>query len=151
MKNGRFSSLIATGFTVATFAYSLAAEANAQQRDRTEVMRPAGIKAFAGSNAELAAIGAKLFRDEGLSTNKMSCNSCHDDFGAFSEGFKQAYPHRMSMAADIFGLEVVEAEQVVQLCMLVPMEAKMLAWDSHELAALTAYVLELQKAFAARK
>jgi hypothetical protein len=36
---------------------------------------------------------------------------------------------------------------MVQLCMVIPMASKPLAWDSKELAALSAYSLEVQKTF----
>ncbi len=39
---------------------------------------------------------------------------------------------------------------MVQLCMVVPMSADPLPWDSEELAALTAYVVALREDFAAR-
>ena len=123
----------------------------AQERKPAEITRPAGTVPFVGTTVELVTLGAKLFLDESLSTNKMSCNSCHADLGAYSDSFKSAYPHRMGMAADMFGVEKIEAEQAVQLCMLVPMEAKSLDWKSRELAALTAYVLKVQKDFMAKK
>jgi hypothetical protein len=41
----------------------------------------------------------------------------------------------------------VDAEQMVQFCMINPMQAKPLAWDSKELAALTAFVVEFQKGY----
>jgi len=123
----------------------------AQDRKPAEITRPAGIAPFAGTTAEFVTLGAKLFLDESLSTNKMSCNSCHAGMEAYAESFKSAYPHRMGMAAEMFGVEKIEAEQAVQLCMLVPMEAKALDWTSRELAALTAYVLKVQKDFAAKK
>jgi cytochrome c len=95
-------------------------------------------------------MGESLFKDEGLGTSGMSCNSCHADFGAFNDTFAQSYPHAVSMAEGMFGLDAVDAEQMVQLCMVVPMEARPLAWESRELAAPTAYVLKVQADFTAR-
>jgi len=44
----------------------------------------------------------------------------------------------------------ITAAQMVQFCMLAPMEAEPLPWDSKELAALAAYVDDVvQPAFAA--
>ena len=44
----------------------------------------------------------------------------------------------------------VDAEQIVQFCMMSPMQAKPLAWDSKELAALSAFVVEFQKGYKAK-
>jgi cytochrome c len=41
------------------------------------------------------------------------------------------------------GLKQVSLDEMVQFCMVVPMAAKPLAWDSKELAALTAYAGEV--------
>lgn len=53
----------------------------------------------------------------------------------------------VAMARDQAGLKRIRADEMVQFCMVVPMAAKPLPWNSKELAALTAYTLELQKAF----
>ena len=52
----------------------------------------------------------------------------------------------MAMATEM-GLKQIHADEMVQLCMVRPMEAKPLAWNSKELAALTAYVVDIQKSF----
>ncbi|MBL1417091.1 MAG: hypothetical protein COB27_009460, partial [Moritella sp.] len=57
-----------------------------------------------------------------------------------NDSFKQPYPHLVAMAEDMSGLTSIDAEQMVQFCMLQPMQAEMFAWDSKELAALTLYV-----------
>lgn len=144
-------SAILLVFATAIGLAASSTQAAAQERKAVEITRPAGVPPFVGVSAELETLGAKLFADENLSTNKMSCNTCHADFGSYSEGFKSAYPHRMGMAVDMFGVEKVDAEQAVQACMLLPMEAKILGWQSRELAALTAYVLKVQKEYVARK
>ncbi|PJC11465.1 MAG: cytochrome C peroxidase, partial [Comamonadaceae bacterium CG_4_9_14_0_8_um_filter_60_18] len=41
------------------------------------VTRPAGTHLAKGNHAELVALGKKLFSDTKLSTNGLSCNSCH--------------------------------------------------------------------------
>jgi hypothetical protein len=42
------------------------------------------------------------------------------------------------------GVDSVNAAEMVQFCMLVPMQAEPLAWNSSELASLTAYVESIQ-------
>lgn len=135
---------------VAALAALGALPALGQDRDPAEVTRPAGTTPFQAPPAELEALGATLFKDPSLSTNSMSCDTCHAGFGAYNDGFATPYPHAVGMAEGMFGLASVDAEQMVQLCMVVPMAAPPLAWDSPELAALTAYVLTEQAAFAMR-
>jgi hypothetical protein len=53
----------------------------------------------------------------------------------------------VAMPRDQAGLKQVQADEMVQFCMVVPMAARPLPWASKELAALTAYTLELQKSF----
>nr|WP_022950551.1 hypothetical protein [Leucothrix mucor] len=42
---------------------------------------------------------------------------------------------------------LVDVEQIVQFCMMSPMQAKPLAWESKELAALSAFVVDFQKGY----
>lgn len=115
-----------------------------------EITPPSGVKPYRGDHAELVAYGKTLFADTSLSTNGLACTSCHTDFMGYNETFKQPYPHHVKMGKDVFGLDQVTAEQMVQICMLVPMENKILPWGSKKLAALAAYVEELQKEYAKR-
>ncbi len=126
------------------------AEAEAEgeaEGDKKLVTRPRRSKRFKGKRADLEARGKELFEDTSLSTNGMSCNSCHEDFLSYNDSFKKSYPHRVAMGKDMFGLRRTTAEQMVQICMVAPMEAKPLPWDSEELAALTAYVKKLGKEY----
>lgn len=116
----------------------------------SDLMRPAGIKPFRAKRGVLVKMGGKLFGDTSLSTNEMSCNSCHSDFSNYNETFKKPYPHFVQMAKDVSGIDSLGAEQMVQFCMMRPMMSKPLPWDSKELAALTAYVLETRKQYAKR-
>ncbi len=61
--------------------------------------------------------------------------------------FGQAYPHKVAMATQRAGTDAIHLDEMVQFCMLVPMQAKALAWNSRELAALTAYSVEFQKGY----
>ena len=53
------------------------------------------------------------------------------------------------MVTQLSGTPAVGADEMVQFCMLQPMQAETLPWGSIELAALTAYVEHVQKGYAA--
>jgi len=116
----------------------------------SDLARPAGVKRFRANREALVRLGEKLYGDTSLSTNEMSCNSCHTDFSNYNETFNKPYPHFVQMPKDVSSVDEVNAEQMVQFCMMRPMMSKPLSWDSKELAALTAYVEEQQKLFAKR-
>ncbi len=111
------------------------------------VIRPAGTTPYAAPRADLVAEGERLWKSTGLSTNGMACETCHHNGGAFNASFAQPYPHTVEMPKARFGIQQVTAEEMVQFCMVTPMAAKPLPWNSRELAALTAYAGEVQGAF----
>ena len=90
--------------------------------------------------------GKALFVDESLGTNGMSCNSCHVEGGTkpgkmgdmeippFTDVAKK-YPMYFKMAEKVMTLD-----QVINWCILTPMEGKPLTWDDQRLADLTTYV-----------
>jgi cytochrome c len=118
--------------------------------DPALVQRPDGVAAFEGDPVELAEAGEALWNDTGLGTAGVSCSSCHVGGAQFKDSFKQPYPHQVAMAKSMSGLESIDAEQMVQFCMIVPMKGEPLAWDSRKLAALAAYVEVEQRNFAAK-
>ena len=124
--------------------------ADAQGIDTKSVVRPAGVRPATMPSKEALALGQKLYGDEKLSTNGMSCMSCHANFEAFNDTFKKPFPHFVQMANDAAGLKTATAENMVQICMIAPMEAEPLPWGSKELRALTAYVEKLRGDFAKR-
>lgn len=130
--------LIATGLSLAT-AMAFAQTSPAA----TTTVRPTGYKPLKGDPEA----GKALFNDTKLSTNGMSCASCHANHGAFSASFAKPYPHTVAMARDQLGRKSVHLDEMVQACMVMPMAARPLPWNSRELANLTAYVAELQKTF----
>lgn len=111
------------------------------------VTRPAGTKLAAGNAAELVKEGETLWSSKALSTNGMACATCHQNNGAFNASFAKPYPHAVEMVRERSGLKKVALDEMVQFCMLAPMAAKPLPWDSRELAALTAYAGQVQKHF----
>lgn len=98
------------------------------------------------SSAELVAMGEQLWSDKSLSSSgATSCSTCHvNGTGMMSPGFAEPYPHPVAMAKERAGMDEVTAAEMVQLCMVIPMENEPLEWNSVELAALTAYVEALQ-------
>lgn len=99
---------------------------------------------------DLAARGAEVWADKSLSgTGATSCSTCHSGDGTamMNASFADPYPHPVAMAKDRAGLETVTAAEMVQLCMAIPMAAAPLDYESVELAALTAKVMDLQKSF----
>jgi cytochrome c len=123
------------------------AAAMADRVDTRLVLRPKRYRPYRGDAAALAAYGEKLFRDTRLSSNGMSCGTCHNGNNAFQATFAQPYPHHVQMTAERAGVKSVHLDEMVQFCMVVPMAAKPLPWDGKELAALTAYTASLQKGF----
>ena len=111
------------------------------------ITRPAGTKLVMANRAELVTLGERLWQDPSLSTNGLTCQTCHINHGSFLTTFSQPYPHMVAMAKDRAGLDKIDIDEMVQLCMVVPMAAKPLPWNSKELAALSAYSLEVQKTF----
>ncbi|MDR3452793.1 MAG: cytochrome c peroxidase [Rhodoferax sp.] len=129
-------------FAAAHIAFAIPA-AFAADDPGAQITRPAGYKPMAGD----AALGERLFNDARLSTNGMSCASCHANHGAFQASFAKPYPHTVAMAKEQLGRKTVYLDEMIQGCMVMPMAAKPLPWDSKELAGLTAYLLTVQKTF----
>jgi hypothetical protein len=116
----------------------------------SEVLRPVGTSPFKAKRSELLKLGQSLYADPKLSTNDLACSSCHSDGAGFNDTFKQPYPHQVQMPKDVSAIEAIDAEGMVQFCLVRPMMSTPLPWDSKELAALTAYVEEVQKDVAKR-
>ena len=82
--------------------------------------------------AKLASKGASLWGDASLGTSGNSCSTCHPN-GA---GLKSTpWPKFISMADD-----TLTVDQMINFCMLNPMKAKPLEWNSQKMTALAAYV-----------
>ena len=117
------------------------------QIDPHLITRPANTELFSGAErSTLVAEGKKLFADSSLSSNGSSCNSCHATDNLFGASFATPYPHPVTMAKEKAGLErALRADEFIQFCMIVPMAAEPLPWNSRELAALTAYVVDVRQ------
>lgn len=128
---------------IATVLALSATMAFAQTMPGASTVRPSGYQAATGDPG----VGRALFNDTTLSTNEMSRASCHVKHRAFSASFAKPYPHQIAMARTQLGLKKVFLDEMVLVCMLMPMAAKPLPWNSKELANLSSYVTELQKSF----
>jgi len=115
--------------------------------DATRLTRPAGTHLMKGRHRALVKEGRHLWHDKSLSTNGLSCNSCHHNHAAFRATFAKPYPHYVAMPDQQAGMKKVYLDEMIQFCMVSPMAAKPLPWNSRRLAALTAYTKTVQKSF----
>jgi len=112
------------------------------------VIRPAGTHLANGKHGEQVKEGEVLWNDTKLSSNGLSCNTCHQNHNTFSASFSKPYPHKVNMVKERAGIKgEVHLDEMVQFCMLAPMASKPFPWDSRELAALTAYTAEVQNTY----
>ena len=112
------------------------------------VKQPAGVRLARGSQGDLRAQGEKLWNDRALGRSGLACASCHiGSYGQMKPSFAEPYPHEVAMPKQMAGLSRVNAAEMVQFCMIVPMAAEPLPWDSTELAALTAWVEGIQPGY----
>ena len=74
----------------------------------------------------------KLWKDPKLGKSGKSCSSCHPD-GALLK--PEPFPRFIKMTGDILTLE-----QMINFCMINPMKAEPLKWNSKELTALAMYI-----------
>jgi len=114
--------------------------------DPAKFTRPAGVR-VGGDKARLLVEGEKLWNDNSLSENGAACSTCHMNNAGFLPSFAKPYPHEVAMVKNMTGKARVDAAEMVQFCMIQPMQADPLPWGSARLAALTAYVEHLQQGF----
>ncbi len=122
--------------------------------DPAFVTRPIGTEPYKGDPSKgdpvaLITEGRDLWNSKAISrNNSMSCSTCHQDGTTMLQpDFAKPYPHFVQMVAEGSGKESITLEEMVQFCMLKPMQTKTFPWDSRELAALTAYTSVLQRRF----
>ena len=118
------------------------------QLDVNLITRPKGTRLATGNRAAMIAYGKTLWNDKGLSGNgSFSCNLCHNGNKLFKASFRKAYPHPVQMTTQMAGKKSIDLDEMIQACMLIPMNNKPLAWSGKKLAALTAYTAQVQKSF----
>ncbi len=141
------AGLVSIAGSGAAFAQAANPCAGKPAVDSKLILRPKGTTLAGGDHAQLVKEGEALFKDTTLSTNGMACESCHTNLGGYNQSFAKPYSHPVAMVKEKAGVDTVQLDEMVQFCMVVPMEAKTLPWDDRKLAALTAYSAELQQRF----
>lgn len=138
--------LVRTTLCIALLAIPLSVlgQNDAPRLDEPSVLRPAGYKAKYPANKPAIDRGRQLFNDAQLSTNGRACASCHADAASFGAGFKQPYPHAAMNSKARFGVDTMNLDEVIQVCMKGPMRNVPLEWGSPELTDMTTYLLKVQ-------
>jgi hypothetical protein len=102
-------------------------------------------------SAALVARGQALWSSREVSNGRAACADCHrDDYTMINETFAEPYPHFVQMVELRSGVKQVNAAEMVNFCMMAAMSSEPLAWDSAELAALTAYVENIRPGYTRR-
>jgi len=95
--------------------------------------------------------GEALWGSREISNGGAACSDCHrNDYTLINATFAEPYPHFVQMVDIRSGVKEVNAAEMVNFCMMAAMNSDPLAWDSQELAALTAYVENIQPAYVPR-
>ncbi len=116
--------------------------------DASRFKQPGGVTLARGAKAELVARGEELWNDRTLGKSGLACASCHiNNYMQMQASFTKPYPHYVAMAAQQGGALEVNAAEMVQFCMMVPMAADPLPWDSVDLAALATWVENIQPGY----
>lgn len=108
------------------------------------ILRPSGYKPAYPLKSAVINQGRQLFNDSKLSTNGRSCGSCHNEPDSFGPRFRSPYPHAAMNSEVRFGVERMNLDEVIQVCMQGPMRNIPLEWGSPEQKALTTYLLKVQ-------
>ena len=98
--------------------------------DTQKKIRSGSFKTF----QQAATAGKKMWQDEALGKSGLACLSCHADYDNLNLGKRQNYPHYVAMVDD-----VVTLDQMINYCMLNPMQGEQFAPNSKEMTALAAY------------
>lgn len=112
--------------------------------DDTSILRPKGYKPSYPPNKAAINRGKALFNDTKLSTNGRACAQCHADADSFGARFKTPYPHAAMNSKARFGVDRMNLDEVIQVCMQGPMRNVPLEWSSPEQIDLTTYLLKVQ-------
>ena len=112
-----------------------------------DFVRPKDIQLDMVAMTRLISKGETLWNDTSVSSNGLSCQSCHQGGGLLNATFAEPYPHTVAMPKAQAGVEYVDVDEMVNFCMVAPMQAKPMEWNSEDLLALSAYALELQTGF----
>jgi len=75
-----------------------------------------------------------MWEDETLGKSGLACLSCHAGYDNLNLEKRQDYPHYVEMVDD-----VVTLDQMINYCMLNPMEGEQLEANSKTMTAMAAY------------
>jgi len=98
--------------------------------DTQKKIRSGSFKSF----QQAATAGKKLWEDETLGKSGLACLSCHSGYSDLNLEKRQNYPHYVKMVDD-----VVTLDQMINYCMLNPMQGEQLERNSKEMTAIAAY------------
>lgn len=101
-------------------------------------LRKKGIK----SQKVAIKMGKRLWNDTKLGNSGLNCNSCHTGGMQLNLDKVGPFPHYVKMPNDVLTLD-----QMINYCMINPMKAKPLPWDSRELTAMAAYYQDIVKRY----
>jgi len=115
--------------------------------DAKRFRQPDGVR-LAAASPRLIERGEELWNDASLGKSGLSCASCHvGQYAQMNASFAAPYPHAVAMPKQMASAAEVNAAEMVNFCMLVPMASEPLAWDSEELAALAAWVEHIRPGY----
>ena len=83
---------------------------------------------------EAAAVGKKMWEDETLGKAGIACLTCHEGFDSLNLDKRQNFPHYVEMVGD-----VVTLDQMINFCMINPMDGEQLEPNSKAMTAMAAY------------
>jgi len=99
--------------------------------DAKKYIRPHAFNSF----QEAVDMGRKMWNDdEGMGKAGVACLSCHADFDMLHFDKNQNFPHYVKMVGD-----VVSLDQMINYCLLNPMQGHQLDQNSKEMTAMAAY------------
>jgi len=99
--------------------------------DVKKKIRPQAFNSF----QEAVDMGRKMWNDdEGMGKAGVACLSCHADFDLLNLEKRQNFPHYVKMVGD-----VVTLDQMINYCLLNPMDGQQLDQNSKEMTAMAAY------------
>jgi len=117
-----------------------------QMKHNPCAMNPCGMNPCAGDEKknirsdkfkdfqEAANAGKKLWEDETLGKSGLACLSCHANYDNLNLDKRQNYPHYVAMPDD-----VVTLDQMINYCMINPMQGEQLDANSKDMTAMAAY------------
>ncbi len=87
-------------------------------------------------------MGEKLWKKVELGNSGLSCWDCHEDYENFDQDTVGPFPHFVNMPNDI-----VTLDQMINFCMINPMESQKLDSSSIEMTAMSAFYQKFIKGY----